>query len=92
MAFKLILVLFFLLWSIASLSLWTERKGDRDLLLLVWFGAIGFFAEFIDYLLRYIFYAPLNILSFIASFLLVFNIIFVLMVLWVGFKMLVKKK
>jgi hypothetical protein len=86
MKIELVYALLALVWAIINFSFWTKRK-DKDLLWLAWIGAIGFLAESSNYFFRYIFYAP-STLAAINLFLMIFGPASLLVLVWIGYKML----
>ena len=81
----------YLIWTMLSFLLWRKRR-DKDLLWFIWLGAIGLVAEVADFLLRYVFYAPSSLLFYGGLFLFCFGVIAILILVWIGFRMLMKRK
>ena len=91
MSSNLILAFIYIVWAMLSYSLWRKNK-DGDLLWFIWFGAIGFFAESADFVLKHFFQPPSSVLLISASARLVFTIMAVSILILIGFRMLIKSQ
>lgn len=79
----------FIVWAVLSFSAWRKRK-DAAYLWFLWLGVIGVCGDIISLLLKYVFHAPAGVISLYGLFLLGFGIVAILILTWIGFKMLIQ--
>jgi hypothetical protein len=81
----------FIVWAVLSLSLWRKRK-DADYLWFLWFGVIGVCGDIVSLLLKYVIHAPVGVISLYGLLLLGFGVVAILILAWIGFKMLIGRR
>jgi len=87
---KLIYSILYFIGSVTCFSVWKKYK-DKDWLWFVWLATIGGSIELINYFLS-IFNASPNIIFIGAIFIRIFALIEILVLAWIGFKMLMRNR
>jgi hypothetical protein len=91
MYFTLLIAVSYLVGAVLSVVLWKQNEDD-DLLWCIWLGAIGCVAETTDLILRLCFQPPSSVLFISASLRLLFGVVAITTLLWIGLKMLIRQK